>query len=760
MKRFIALVLSLVMALSLCVPAWGADGGYTVADGDITIAVDANGVQTVNGTADAAPVITGADKNKVITVNTAEGQTANFTIKDLTAKRIVIKDSSATITLEGANEIGGSSYGYDPAIHVTSGTLTIKGTGSLKSESNYAAAIGSDQGSSSAPEDMSGTINIEGGTITAKGGYGAAIGAGQYGEMTGAINITGGTVNATGSFGAAFGGGEYGDVTGTIDISAGTVTAKAVFGAAIGTGMSGDLTSAAEINISGGAVSATAEKGAGIGVGGGYVSASETGTVLAGEINISGGDVTAASKDGAGIGAGGGNVDKSATGSSISGAINITAGTVEASSTNGAGIGTGSGTITGGSVPAGTTVSSITGEINVSGGDVTASSTNSNAVGSGSYGEVDSSADVSLSTGNYSGDVSAFVPEGTAAAKVGEEYIIGETNIQEAATTGSKIEVLKGEVTLPNGDTIKEGDEEYTVPTTYTVSFDANGGAAIDPQPVKENATATKPADPTKEGFIFKGWTLNGVAYDFNTAVTGNITLVAVWEAKPTDEPKPPVSTPTDTEKDEITSDVISEDAVKASEITFVEGYEGFNIASATDIDTIFVFSELVVNDTAKAKINAAADGATVLGDYLDINIKVYVDNTHIGYITRLAEKVEVVIPANMLPEFPSYNSSYYTREYYVIRLHDGVAMRLDAEMVNDGLSFKSKLFSTYAVAYEDVYTGGWGGYYPVVGGTTTTPDKTVTSPDTFDAGIGLYIGMSIAAAAGSAVIMGKKRED
>ena len=759
MKRFIALVLSLVMALSLCVPAWGADGGYTVADGDITIAVDANGVQTVNGTADAAPVITGADKNKVITVNTAEGQTANFTIKDLTAKRIVIKDSSATITLEGANEIGGSSYGYDPAIHVTSGTLTIKGTGSLKAESNYAAAIGSDQGSG-APEDMSGIINIEGGTITAKGGYGAAIGAGQYGEMTGAINITGGTVNATGSYGTAIGGSQYGNVTGTIDISGGTVNATGSFGAGIGSGISGDLTSDAKINISGGTVSATAVKGAGIGVGGGYIS-SGSGTVLAGEINISGGDVTATSTDGAGIGAGGGNVDAAANGSSISGSINISDGTVEASSTNGAGIGTGGGNVvSGGSIVSNPSpVTSITGDINVSGGDVTASSTNSNAVGGGSYGEVAENAEVSLSTGNYSGDVSEFVPEGTAAAKVGEEYIIGETNIQEAATTGSKIEVLKGEVTLPNGDTIKEGDEEYTVPTTYTVSFDANGGATIDPQTVKENATATKPADPTKEGFVFKGWTLNGVAYDFNTAVTGNITLVAVWEAKPTDEPKPPVSTPTDTEKDEITSDVISEDAVKASEITFKEGYENFNIASATDIDTIFVFSELVVNDTAKAKINAAADGATVLGDYLDINIEVYVDNTHIGYITELPAEVEVVIPANMLPEFPSYNSSYYTREYYVIRLHDGVAMRLNAEMVNDGLSFKSELFSTYAVAYEDVYTGGWGGYYPVVGGTTTTPDKTVTSPDTFDAGVVLYVGMSVAAAVG-AVTLSKKRED
>ena len=291
----------------------------------------------------------------------------------------------------------------------------------------------------------------------------------------------------------------------------------------------------------------------------------------------------------------------------------------------------------------------------------------------------------------------------------------------------------------------------WTLNVSYTVTFDANGGAAIAPQTVKENATATKPTDPTLEGFTFKGWALNNAEYNFNTAVTGNITLVAVWEAKA------PAVVP-----EEITSDVISEDAVKASEITFVEGYETFNIASATDIDTIFVFGNILVTDAAETKINAAADGATVLGDYLDINIEVYVDNTHIGYITKLPAEVEVVIPANMLPEFPSYNNSYYTREYYVIRLHDGVAMRLNAEMVNDGLSFKSKLFSTYAVAYEDVYTGGWGGYYPIVGGTTTTPDadETVTSPKTFDAGIGLYIGMSIAAAAGSAVIMGKKRED
>ena len=41
----------------------------------------------------------------------------------------------------------------------------------------------------------------------------------------------------------------------------------------------------------------------------------------------------------------------------------------------------------------------------------------------------------------------------------------------------------------------------------------------------------------------------------------------------------------------------------------------------------------------------------------------------------------------------------------------------------------------------------------------TTTTDKTVTSADTFDAGIAMYGGMSVMAAAGSAVVL-KKRED
>ena len=71
---------------------------------------------------------------------------------------------------------------------------------------------------------------------------------------------------------------------------------------------------------------------------------------------------------------------------------------------------------------------------------------------------------------------------------------------------------------------------------TYTVTFDTYGGNDIAPATVIDGTPAAKPADPTKEGYAFIGWTINGEAYDFNAPVTGGITLTAVWEAKSTFE--------------------------------------------------------------------------------------------------------------------------------------------------------------------------------------------------------------------------------
>ena len=79
--------------------------------------------------------------------------------------------------------------------------------------------------------------------------------------------------------------------------------------------------------------------------------------------------------------------------------------------------------------------------------------------------------------------------------------------------------------------------ETRTVPATgaYTVKFNSNGGTEVAAQSVDPNATATKPASPSKSGNDFVDWHTNKAltkAYDFSTPVTTNLTLYAEW--KPT----------------------------------------------------------------------------------------------------------------------------------------------------------------------------------------------------------------------------------
>ena len=65
---------------------------------------------------------------------------------------------------------------------------------------------------------------------------------------------------------------------------------------------------------------------------------------------------------------------------------------------------------------------------------------------------------------------------------------------------------------------------------SYVVTFNLNGAmGSIPSQYVSAGSRATKPADPTREGYTFKGWQLNGKDYNFNSLVVNNIILVAKW---------------------------------------------------------------------------------------------------------------------------------------------------------------------------------------------------------------------------------------
>lgn len=68
---------------------------------------------------------------------------------------------------------------------------------------------------------------------------------------------------------------------------------------------------------------------------------------------------------------------------------------------------------------------------------------------------------------------------------------------------------------------------------TFTVSFDAAGGSGVKAQTVRRGGTASRPADPTKAGFLFDGWYKGDAKYDFSTPVTADLTLSAHWRADP-----------------------------------------------------------------------------------------------------------------------------------------------------------------------------------------------------------------------------------
>lgn len=88
---------------------------------------------------------------------------------------------------------------------------------------------------------------------------------------------------------------------------------------------------------------------------------------------------------------------------------------------------------------------------------------------------------------------------------------------------------------------------EEKKPTTYTVSFNINGhGTQVAAQTVEQGKMAEKPADPTAEGYTFKGWYADeqfSTAFDFeNTAIKQDTIIYAKWEKnaeKPTEPSKP-----------------------------------------------------------------------------------------------------------------------------------------------------------------------------------------------------------------------------
>ena len=109
-------------------------------------------------------------------------------------------------------------------------------------------------------------------------------------------------------------------------------------------------------------------------------------------------------------------------------------------------------------------------------------------------------------------------------------------------------------------------EEPDPAPTVYTVTFNSNGGSRVAMQEVHAGDKATVPTAPTKGGYTFEGWYLDENLtnkFDFDTVLTGDITLYANWTAEDLDARTVTITFVSDGETVEVQTVKVGEKAVE-----------------------------------------------------------------------------------------------------------------------------------------------------------------------------------------------------
>ena len=207
-----------------------------IANGDITVSVSAEGVQTAtqgDQTYTGVFVVTGTSTTSKLVIKGDSGTAANVYLKDLhitvSSGAAVSVSGDVDLYIEGSSVLqsGKNCAGIQKE---DNGQLTIDGSGSLEATGGESGA-----GIGGAFHMPGNNITINGGKIVAQSttgnGWGAGIGGGNEGNGNN-ITINGGDVTAIGgSEAAGIGGGIHASAS-NITINGGTVTAKAGGGAA------------------------------------------------------------------------------------------------------------------------------------------------------------------------------------------------------------------------------------------------------------------------------------------------------------------------------------------------------------------------------------------------------------------------------------------------------------------------------------------------------------------------------------------------
>lgn len=251
-------------------------------------------------------------------------------------------------------------------------------------------------------------------------------------------------------------------------------------------------------------------------------------------------------------------------------------------------------------------------------------------------------------------------------------------------------------------------DESFTLKavyyTTYTVTFDSNGGSAVTNrvQFVKAGECAVEPKNPEKDNAVFYTWTVDAKNYDFSTPVTGDIILKAEYREVYT------VSFDTDGASGEI------EDQKVESLSCAIEPKD--------PVKTKSVFKSWTLDEESYDFSTPVTSDITLKATYTDIYTVTF-DTDGAIFDIESEEVVSgscVTEPKNPLKESAEFKAWTLDGETYDF-----------SSPVTSDITLKAQYYTIYAVTFE---TNG-GSYIPpqeVIGGSTLIePDSPVKSGTT-----------------------------
>ena len=421
--------------------------------------------------------------------------------------------------------------------------------------------------------------------------------------------------------------------------------------------------------------------------------------------------------------------------------------------------------------------------LNVEGGTLTATGTSDGynlAVYSYSYGASSTATEINISGGTFEGDVAIG-----GGAKNGSETmnITGGTFEGAVYTYNTDTTETAGKLEI-SGGTFAVAPDDALLADDFALVQDTNGNY------VPVTASSITPAAGAKSAYyttdldnlsVYPACDLDNYKYELKKPYTTGsdaaktFTQVAIWETNKISGASQPI----------IVAVVASAESanlafVSGSTVTYLNTNETQWDIKVTAVKTVD-FEDVDDCGQKFTKDDVAA--------YIDGNNKLYVEDFNGDVVANVGGKLVILSAATSdettytLEGLDGVTNANLTANVVYIVKHDYAAdtkMVAGEEEVTKVYCAECKKSFAFVVGgpADAIDEFGAGNYTDtglddanddniyvalkgVSAGSAGTPstDKTVTSADTFDAGIAMYVGMSVMAAAGSVVVL-KKRED